>query len=848
MDKNRGKEKIENLLSQFSNKNLMIKLMNTYDIIYELNINEDKYRLFKINPENNLRIRQNGSYNEFILRLIKRASEDCDKKVIKDNLSFEHLKYKLEMNNYSYCEAHISNRDTKKCFLYSFLNIRLLNNGHITSICFVKNLSSVKENSDSILSYSKQLNFILKKSYSFILSVDINKKTYYYQNFDNNINIDSVKNKLAYDDFIIYMAEKTVYADDRDIFYDTLKMKNIEMHFSNTKNEMNFNYRAIKGKSGYIWKTATCILIPSSSKDKKIIFILSKNIDDIYTKNFLNNCIDENRKDDIFVENKDLVIFEQDYVENKGYIIQQGNNRFPIKQTSNNIIYDILNSGVICEADLDNFTRVLRGSLTDNNDNQVICRIRNVFGIYEWCMVCFIYVKDMDGKILKLIGTLKDMHESMDRYRGLKFKTECDLLTGLANSEQFTTKVKEVLRKRLPETYAIISFDINNFKVINELYGMEMGNQVLIFVAKILDDILGDDKIVARFSNDFFYIFTDYDKEDELVNLVETIAKRLHDFSSKFTITVSFGIYKITNLKHEISGMCDRANLAKKEIKGNIVHLYSFYDATIRTKILEDRDIENKMENALKSNQFLMYLQPKYNIESSEIIGAEALVRWNDPEKGLVYPYKFIPLFEKNGFVVNVDRFIWEQACKTIRNWIDMGYKPVPISVNVSRLHIYNTKFIAFVKGLLKKYDISTNLLELEVTESALFEKQDEFNKVLSKLKEEGFVLEMDDFGSGYSSLNMLKDSPVDVVKIDREFLNEVMESKRGKSIISHTISMINDIGLRVVAEGVENKLQADFLLNCGCNIAQGYYYSKPITVSEFEKKLKKTKNNATFL
>ena len=242
------------------------------------------------------------------------------------------------------------------------------------------------------------------------------------------------------------------------------------------------------------------------------------------------------------------------------------------------------------------------------------------------------------------------------------------------------------------------------------------------------------------------------------------------------------------------------------------------------------------MEEALEKRQFQMYLQPKYSISTEEMVGAEALVRWVHPERGIISPMEFIPLFEKNGFVIKMDQYIWEEACRVIREWIDKGIKPVPISVNVSRKHLKDQSFIDILNALIVKYQIPKQYLEIEITETI---EEGEINKSVALLKENGYTLLMDDFGSGYSSLNMLKDTKFDVIKIDRGFLQDFIGSDRGQKIVEHTIKMTKSIGLDMVAEGVETKEQAVFLQNCGCDTAQGFYYAKPMTLEDFNKKMK---------
>ena len=273
----------------------------------------------------------------------------------------------------------------------------------------------------------------------------------------------------------------------------------------------------------------------------------------------------------------------------------------------------------------------------------------------------------------------------------------------------------------------------------------------------------------------------------------------------------------------------DRAAMARQSIKGNALTNVAFYNDTQESRLVTRKFIEDRMYYALEHDEFVMYLQPKYSISTTGIVGAEALVRWIHPEKGML----FIPVFEQDGFITMLDEYIWEQACKALRKWIDLGYEPIPISVNISRVHLSSDKFIDVLDGLIEKYDIPKRLLETEITET-LENAGDE--AAIKRLKERGYMLLMDDFGSGYSSLNMLKNTPFDVIKIDRDFFGEFMMSDRGKKIISHTISMSKDIGLDMVAEGVETKEQAEFLERCGCDVAQGYFYSRPVCLEEFEK------------
>ena len=302
----------------------------------------------------------------------------------------------------------------------------------------------------------------------------------------------------------------------------------------------------------------------------------------------------------------------------------------------------------------------------------------------------------------------------------------------------------------------------------------------------------------------------------------------------------SCGICIVKDRDIQMSILCDWANLAQKTIKGSLIKQWAFYDKKLRAKQLDERRIENEMDEALNKRQFKVYLQPKHNVQNGSVIGAEALVRWDHPERGFLTPDRFIPLFERNGFIIKLDEYVWEETCRIIKSWLDRGMVAVPVSVNVSRVQVYNPNFYKKLLNIIRRYDIPKKFLEVELTESSFVENTVDLYRGMERLREEGISFSMDDFGSGYSSLNMLKNVPVNTIKLDREFFNESVATQKGKTIIEHTIGMINDLKLQVIAEGVETNEQAAFLNDCGCLAAQGYYYSRPMPVDEFEKQFLK--------
>lgn len=281
--------------------------------------------------------------------------------------------------------------------------------------------------------------------------------------------------------------------------------------------------------------------------------------------------------------------------------------------------------------------------------------------------------------------------------------------------------------------------------------------------------------------------------------------------------------------------MYEYATLASKECKFNIVNHFAYYNEEMSKKAQQNQWILAEMQNALDTNQFEIYLQPKYDLSTEQPIGAEALIRWHHPTRGLVSPGVFIPVFEKNGFIVKLDYFVWESAAKLLSTWLKEGKKPYPISVNLSRVNLYNPNLAHILEDLTKRYNVPNELLQIEITESAYMENPELMTKFVSQLQEKGFVILMDDFGSGYSSLNTLKDININILKIDMKFLSNNLNDERSKIILKSVFELANDLKTPIVMEGVETLKQVDFLRKIGCRCVQGYYYSKPIPVVDYE-------------
>lgn len=398
----------------------------------------------------------------------------------------------------------------------------------------------------------------------------------------------------------------------------------------------------------------------------------------------------------------------------------------------------------------------------------------------------------------------------------------------------FIRAAAELIKQNPGYDYALVQFDVAKFKTINEMYGEAFGDEMLNSFIESLKILCKKDQLYVRLTADVFMILTSYETKEDILSFIDLVNENLLGYKGT-SYRLVFGVAFVEDLNLPLRKFGDRAAMARQSIKQNALELVAFYEEAMVSTILSRKFLEDHMHEALKNNEFVMYLQPKFNITTGKVVGAEALTRWIRPDDEVISPGKFIPLFEKNGFITKLDAFIWEQACKTIRGWIDMGVTPLPISVNMSRIHLQHQDFLATLNKLIQKYDIPQSLLEIEITESA---DNHDIAEAIHALKDSGYTLLMDDFGSGYSSLNTLKDTQFDVIKIDREFLLDFIESQRGKKIVEYTIAMTRSIGLDLVAEGVETKEQAGFLQECGCDVAQGFYYAKPMSVNAFNELL----------
>lgn len=425
---------------------------------------------------------------------------------------------------------------------------------------------------------------------------------------------------------------------------------------------------------------------------------------------------------------------------------------------------------------------------------------------------------------------LKDVTESKINLEDIPENNEVQsILKVITKLKRFRRNVNNLLLSSSKDI-GFIQFDIRKFKIVNDLYGEKFGDEILDFITRQLKENCSDKQFFINLRSDVFMVVTEYDNEAELVEFIQQLDSKISSFKN-VKLQISYGIYTVEDKKMELRQMEDRAAMARKAAKNNFLTNILFYREQFKESLYNRKFIEENMQAAILEKQFMMYLQPKYSIAKNKIIGAEALVRWRHPERGMIYPDQFIPIIEENGFIKKVDYYIWAEACRFIKKCLNAGITSCPVSVNVSRVHLRDNECIQVLSNLIKKYDIPKALLELEITETA---HDQQISLKAFQLKDEGFTLLIDDFGSGYSSLNILLETPFDVIKLDKKFIENMMVSTKGKLILEQVVTMANKLQLGLLAEGVETKEQVELLQSIGCDQVQGYYYAKPMPEDEF--------------
>ena len=439
-----------------------------------------------------------------------------------------------------------------------------------------------------------------------------------------------------------------------------------------------------------------------------------------------------------------------------------------------------------------------------------------------------------DNRLIGSFFLVHDRTEEVERVEQELYKLNHDALTGVYKRQYFYKKAEQLLKRKAGQPYYILCTDIRDFKIVNDIYGDEKGDEILVKIADSLRQRADEDCVYGRLSGDRFAFLMPKEKfrENEIRKEISRV-ERLEG-NSNFRVRINLGIYEVDNTDTPISVMCDRAIMAIMSIKDDIGSRIAYYDEALRNNTLREQAIVGQFHEALAGGQFCFYLQPQISVDGV-VRGGEALVRWIHPEKGLIPPGQFVELFERTGLISELDYYIWEKACIQLRDWRKQGHVDYYISVNISPRDFYHMDIYKVFTELIQKHGIEARNLRLEITETAVMTDMRKVVGLVNKLRKYGFIVEMDDFGSGYSSLNMLKDIHMDTIKLDMGFLRKTMHTERSMSIIRSVIKLSKQLGMEVVTEGVETKEQVDALTEMGCDLFQGYYFAKPMSVWDYE-------------
>lgn len=471
------------------------------------------------------------------------------------------------------------------------------------------------------------------------------------------------------------------------------------------------------------------------------------------------------------------------------------------------------------------FCRDILGKDISKPEDMAIIRQEGL--ILQNCPKAFsVSIEILEKMLEEYAGEL--LNVDLEEVSGTEDEELQSMIKNMSRRQRFRRNVRNLLNETR-QRVAFIQFDIRRFKIINDLYGERFGDEVLYWIREKLKEFCTERQYFVNLRSDVFQIVTEYDEESELYDLIVRLERELETYKA-VKLQFSSGVYMVEDVDMELRQMEDRAAMARKAAKNSLISEVVFYQEQFKTSLYNRKFVEDNIDAAIEEGQLQMYLQPKYSISQNRIVGAEALVRWRHPERGMIYPMEFLPVIEEDGFITKVDYYMWRKAAEFLQKCQRAGIEDCPISVNLSRRHLQDREFIRVLERIVEEYGICKQLLELEITETM----EEHVSQAAREMKEQGFKLLMDDFGSGYSSLNILLETPFDVLKLDRKFMENMMVSDKGRLILEHIITMAEQLKLGLIAEGVETGEQVEMLKQMGCDQVQGYYYAKPMPEGEF--------------
>ncbi|MDE6731233.1 MAG: EAL domain-containing protein, partial [Oscillospiraceae bacterium] len=459
---------------------------------------------------------------------------------------------------------------------------------------------------------------------------------------------------------------------------------------------------------------------------------------------------------------------------------------------------------------------------------------RRISGGMRYYRIQYQKIFDIQSKYLGCFFIIQDCTKETERFESEKYRATHDALTGIYNKEYFYEMTREEIAQNPSQEYCIVCTDVKNFKLVNDMFGIQTGDKLLLRIAGILRSLAGERWVYGRLTGDRFALCVPEEEfdEEQMLRKIVRMAKLTED--TVFKVHIHIGVYKIEDKQLGISMMCDRANLAIRTIKDSYQNIVAYYKENLRESKINEQKVISEFEEAIRGRQFAAYVQPQIAV-NGKIRGGEVLVRWIHPERGMIPPGEFIPIFEQTGFISRLDAYMWETACMRLQRWKNAGLTENYLSINISQKDFYLLDVYKTMTGLVEYYDIDPKNLHLEITETAVMNNPQTQLPLIAKLRNYGFLVEIDDFGSGYSSLNTLKDLQADILKIDMGFLSETAHQGRSKLILQMIIALAKALRMEVITEGVETQDQVNFLKTYGCDIFQGYYFAKPMPIMEFE-------------
>ncbi len=832
----------------------------SYDEIYELNLSQD--RIHRIYEAENFRLgRKNYTIQDaFFAEGKKIHPEDIEKfymvysqEVLQECISGrrDHLYVEYRRRDKDGAYYWVANRAQR--IIYPRV---LSQNEDVVFLVAIKNINARIKEQEQIRLVERKNYLAMIRSCDYICDIDIQNKRYNLI-LSDTAGMHGIPLEGEYHVQMEWIRDNLLYKDDVEKWNATMKLEYLLEQFLSGKKEVALECRMINDAQEYIWRNVVAIFIDGNDVWPNSVMIIARNVQgqkDV-EQNLNNELLRQEReykkeinyKNDLYkivVEQTGIGVSEccrpiyacENSNKNWGrtvFVSEKIAQEFEFNERDNGFFDYLLEDNRIHIEDKDAFQSFLKDENT--SFREITCRVTKDKSCYLWYKFTIHVIDDEEGQ--RIVGTMLDVDKDRKATELFKMKAELDGLTGIANQETFYFRAKQQMDQYPNKKYAVIIMDIDKFKVINDLYSMNGGNRALVQIANVIQNCIGENDICARIYADVFYILTEYRQDSDIIRLVNDITKAISELEYGLMLRPCFGISRGEECENSITLLCELAGFAHKYGKGKSLTTWTFYNAAIREDIIEEKQLESEMEFALKSGQFKVFLQPQYVIGTSKVVGAEALVRWDHPEKGMIYPGKFIPLFEKNEFILKLDEYVWTKVCMLLQRWEKFHMNQIPIAVNMSRLHLRSPNLKENLIYILEKYQIPKSIFELELTENLLFEDLENAIHILAELREAGFTLNMDDFGSGYSSLNMLRNIPIDVLKIDRNFFDEKILTPRGKIIVKYVVSMAKELNMRIVAEGVETAAQESFLKEIGCDVAQGYYFSRPISIEDFEKR-----------